>query len=443
LYYAGMSDDAAHQAPGQVWSSIRRAAVPAAIFVTVAVTHFLGLVTSFDSMWSIPIARSVLREGNVNLDEYGDLLARNHFFAIESIDHHYYSFFPIGAPLLAVPVLAVLDAVGIRPHPTKTEKLVASLVVALTAVLVYGLGRRSLDIPRALLLTFIFAFCTAAWSTASRGLWQHGPTMLMLTLALWIIARARKQPGLIVLAALPLAFSYIVRPTNAISIALLSLLVLIQFRAYFVRYVLLAQVVAVPFVLFSFSIYHSPLPHYYDPARIGHAGHLLEAMIGNLISPNRGAVVFSPVLLLSVYGAWRSLRHGGMLLDWFLAAIVLLHWLAISSFPHWWGGHSFGNRLLADMLPYFMYFLIPVIALLPGPPGPHRVVRVSVAATLIVISFVINYRGANERAVFRWNRTPVDIDMRPSRVWDWGDLQFLRGANDARGGEARSAERAR
>jgi hypothetical protein len=412
---------------------MRRAVIPVAIFWAVAVTHFLGLVTSVDSIWSIPIARSVLNEGNVNLDEYADLLARNHFFGIESIDHHYYSFFPIGASLLAVPVIGVLDAAGIRPHDSKTEKLVASVVVALTAVLLYGLARRSLDIPRALLLTFVFAFCTAAWSTASRGLWQHGPSMLTLTLTLWIIAEARTRPALIVLASLPLAFSYVIRPTNAISIVLLSLLVLIQFRAYFIRFVLLAQVVAIPFVLFSFSIYHSPLPHYYTPARIGHTGALSEALIGNLISPNRGLFVFSPVLLLVVYGAWLRLRHGAALLDWLLAAIVLLHWLAISSFPHWWGGHSFGNRMFADILPYFMYFLIPVMAALPGPSGPRRAVRVSVAATLIAISFSINYRGANEPSVYRWNRAPVDIDARPSRVWDWRDLQFLRGRGDVRG----------
>ena len=62
-----------------------------------------------------------------------------------------------------------------------------------------------------------------------------------------------------------------------------------------------------------------------------------------------------------------------------------------------------------------------------------RALRVSVAAALILVSFVINYRGANDGYVYRWNREPVDIDVLPSRVWDWGDLQFLRGRQDPNG----------
>jgi hypothetical protein len=30
-------------------------------------------------------------------------------------------------------------------------------------------------------------------------------------------------------------------------------------------------------------------------------------------------------------------------------------------------------------------------------------------------------------AVYRWNAEPVDIDVQPSRLWDWRDLPFLRG----------------
>src|SRR5215472_14674585 len=411
-------------------SWMRRVVIPLTLSYVVTVTHFLGINTSFDSVWSIPMARSLLDRGTTNLDSYPDLLVKNRFFAVESIDGHYYSIFPIGASLLAVPVIGVLDVVGIKPHASKMEKFVASLVISLTTVLLYALARQSLDIPRALLVTFIFAFCTAAWSTASRALWQHGPSMLMLTAALLIIVKAETRPALVVLASLPLAFSFVVRPTNAIAIALLSLFVLIRFRAYFVPYLLLASVVAVPFVLFSLSVYHSPLPNYYAPTRIGHTALLSEALLGNLVSPNRGLFVFSPVLALSVYGVWLRWRHGWTLFDGLVAAIVPLHWLAVSSFPHWWGGHSYGNRMMADVLPCFMYFMIPVVAALPGPADSWRALRVSVAVVLVAVSFAINYRGANDGNVYRWNRTPADIDARPERVWDWEDLQFLRGRQD-------------
>jgi hypothetical protein len=151
-----------------------RALILVALVHVLNVILFLGVLNTFDSIWAIPTARNLLDKGHVYLDDDQDMLARQHFFAIESVDGHYYSIFPIGTPLLAVPVIAVLDAIGIRSHPTKVEKFVASQVVTFTAVVLYALARRSLDTVRALLLTFIFVFCTPAWSTASRGLWQHG-----------------------------------------------------------------------------------------------------------------------------------------------------------------------------------------------------------------------------------------------------------------------------
>ena len=404
-----------------------RVVIPVAIFAIVAGTHFLGIIISFDSRWSIPAARSLLRQGNTDLDEYPRLLEANGFYAIERIDGHFYSVYPIGASLLATPVVWAVDTLGVRVADGKIEKLTASLIVALTSFLLYLVARRSLDVAGALLTTFVFAFCTGAWSTASRGLWQHGPSMLMLTLALWLITLARDRPWMIQLAGLPVAFSYVIRPSNAIPIVLLSVFVAIEHRRYFLPYLLWTLPVAVPFLLFTLSVYHSPLPPYYAAGKVGHAGTVAEALVGTLMSPSRGLFVFSPILLLSIYGGWLKLRRGGELLDWMLAGTVFLHWIALSSFPVWWGGHSFGYRLFSDMVPYLVYFLIPVIALIPTLPARRRAVWVGGFAVLLAISFAIHYRGANTRAVYRWNSEPVNVDADPSRVWDWRDPQFMRG----------------
>jgi len=79
------------------------------------------------------------------------------------------------------------------------------------------------------------------------------------------------------------------------------------------------------------------------------------------------------------------------------------------------------------MLLYFMYFMIPAVAALPGLPGPGRPFRVAVVACLIAISVFINFRGAMMGRVYGWNRDPADVDKYPSRIWDWHDLQALRG----------------
>lgn len=404
-----------------------RVIIPVGLVVFVFVTHLFGLTTSYDSRWSIPTARSLLYERNTDLNEYQSLLEKNQFFAIEVFDGRFYSTFPIGASLLAVPVVGVVDALGLNLRDGKIEKAVASLAIALTTMLLFLIARRSLDVREALLVALVFAFCTAAWSTASRALWQHGPSMLMLTLALWLIVVAQERPWVVQFVSLPLAFSYVVRPTNVVSIVFLSALVLLRHRQFFLRYMLWGLAVLVPFAAYSAAVYHWPVPPYYSVRRVGHVSTFFEALAGNLVSPARGVFVHSPVLLLCVYGAWRRLRERTEWLDWTLVAIVIAHWVVISSFPHWWGGHSFGYRFFSDMLPYMMYFLVPVIARIPALPLKRRRVFLWVLGGLTAVSLFINYRGANDFDVYLWNRQPVDVDLHPARLWDWNDPQFLRG----------------
>jgi len=114
-------------------------------------------------------------------------------------------------------------------------------------------------------------------------------------------------------------------------------------------------------------------------------------------------------------------------LDYFLLGIVFLHWVAISRYGHWWAGHSFGPRFFSDMIPYFIYFLIPVVAGMPKLKGMRKAVFASIFFCFILISLFAHYRGATNWDVHAWNRDPVDVDRNPARLWDWHDIQLLRG----------------
>lgn len=401
------------------------------IFFAVFISHVLSdNITSFDSRWSIHTVMSIIKTGDTNLDEYQEMIEKEKYYAVENIDGHSYSMFPIGASIIAVPFVYIFDAIDInviKKHP-KVELFVASFVIALAAVFIYLIARLFIDKKSSFWVSFIFAFCTPAWSTASRALWQHGPSMLMLTITLYLILLARKKPWLIQFASIPLAFSYVVRPTNAIPVFLLSLYVLIQYRKYFLRYLIWAVSIVIPFLLFNFAIYHSFLSPYYLPQRIASNPHFFEALAGNLISPARGLFIFSPVLLFSIYGVVLKIRNKEFAtLDYFLLGIIFLHWIAISSFRHWWAGHSFGPRLFSDMVPYFVYFLVPIIAEISKLKGTRKVIFSSGFFCLILVSFFIHYRGANNWDVYVWNAEPVNVDVKPARVWDWQDIQFLRG----------------
>jgi hypothetical protein len=397
---------------------------------------------------------SIIRQGNTDLDEYKEILEKNNYYAIEEIDEHYYTIFPIGVSIVAVPFVYakergsdVLSSIGdilVKYHiigsqykainPTKIlktlriERFIASFIVALTSVFIYIICYRFFQSKYSLLISLIFAFCTSAWSTASRALWQHGPSMLMLTIGLYIILRAREKPPLIQYASIPLAFSYVIRPTNVVSIFLLTVYVAIQYRRYLLHYLLWAMIIAVPFLFFNFSIYHSLLSPYYSPQKIGSNPDFFEALAGNLISPARGLFVFTPILLFSIYGVVLRIKNNQAdKLDYFLLVIIFLHWVVISSAdPKWWAGHSFGPRLFSDMTPYFIYFLIPGVAGISKLNGLRKVFFVSAFTCFIIISFFIHFRGGTKPVVYGWNAKPVNVDERPARVWDWRDIQFLR-----------------
>lgn len=252
--------------------------------------------------------------------------------------------------------------------------------------------------------------------------------MLMLTITLYLILLAKNRAWLVQFASIPLVFSYVVRPTNSISILLLTIFVLIQYRQYFLRYLCWAMTIAIPFLLFNLSVYHSLLSTYYLPQKVASNPHLLEALAGNLISPGRGLFVFSPVLLFSICGIALRIKNRELdKLDCILIAILFLHWVTISSFAKWWAGHSFGARFFSDTIPYFMYFLIPVVAIIPGLKGMTKGLLASIVVCSVVISFLIHYRGATDWDVHVWNEDPVGVDDNPARVWDWCDIQFLRG----------------
>jgi hypothetical protein len=398
-------------------------------------------ITSFDSVWSMHTTMSLLREGNTNLDEYRDLIDRLSIrHATETIDGHLYNVYPVGSSVVAAPLAALFDFAAQRAWgfslnryfqvmvPEPFEMLIASIIMALAVVVMYRIARLFLPPLSSLALTFIFAFCTSAWSVASRALWQHGPSMLMLSSALYLLLLARRRPWLVQFASLPLALAYVIRPTNSLSVAVLTLYVLIEYRRYFLHYLLWALWVAVPFGLLNLSVYHSLLPNYYSWFREFSTGTLFEALAGNLISPSRGLLIYSPVLLFSIVGlVLKVKRRTWEKLDTALLGIIGLHWIAISIWPVWWAGWSVGPRIFSDMLPYLMYFMIPVFEVLPRLTRRAQVLTVSVMALTIVISFFLHYRGANAAEVLRWNTQPLDVDQYPGRVWDWQDVQFLRG----------------
>jgi fluoride ion exporter CrcB/FEX len=401
------------------------------IFLVVFVSYVHSpIMTGSDARWVIPTTLNIINKGSLELDDYSKLIKKNNNYAILTFNDHYYNYFPYGTSIIAIPFVWIakcfMNESAIIQYHSQLERVIASFILALTAILIYSIACMQLEWPYALVIGFIFAFCTSAWSQASRELYQHGPSMLMLTVSLYLILRAERQPRLIQYVGAPLVMAYVIRPTNSLALCCFSLLVLFYHRQYFWRYLAWALLVAVPFVLINLVTYHALLPPYYSPGRIGLTDSFFEALLGNLISPARGLLVFSPIFLLVFFGIFLKITARRMhQVDYCLVAIIVLHWLAISAFPHWWAGHSYGPRLFADMVPFLVYFLIPVVGFLADAANP-KWIWMAIFLALAVVSFWINFHGATSWRVYQWNIIPANVDTRPARIWDWHDLQFLR-----------------
>jgi hypothetical protein len=261
------------------------------------------------------------------------------------------------------------------------------------------------------------------WSVATRALWQHGPLVLMLVIAMLLIQLARKRPSLIQYVSLPLAMAYVIRPTASIPIVVITGYVFIYNRAWFVKYMSWAILIAVPFIAFNFAIYGKFLSHYYLGLSYAGSGSLAEAAAGNLISPARGLFVYSPVLLFSLSGFTLSLRDKEQRpLHLAYGIIVSAMFIAISLIPAWWAGHSFGPRYLTDLVPFLAYFA----AFNFDVRAKWRNAVVAGIGISAAISLIIHAQGAVRSAPWAWNAIPEDVDFKPSRLWDWSDPPFLR-----------------
>lgn len=151
-------------------------------------------------------------------------------------------------------------------------------------------------------------------------------------------------------------------------------------------------------------------------------GSFPAGLAGVLVSPARGLLVFTPALALALLAMVRvALRRST---DPFLAALaagVLLLIAAVAKWEVWWGGHTFGPRLLIETLPALMIFLGVAWKRFAA---PRRAAAVTLVL-LIVPSVYFQLLGARYYPS-GFNSRPNDIDLHPERLWEVRDTELAR-----------------
>ena len=261
---------------------------------------------------------AILQHHTVLLDPIASVTAqgRGHaaYWMLRLPDGHIISMYPIVVPVLIAPLY--VPAVGYLHLRGWTdarldriarlmEKLVASLVAALSAALLYLLLRRRAAAPVALLLTVAYALGTTTWVISSQALWQHGVAQLLVIGALLLLTGPCTMPRALG-AGLLLGLLAVNRPPDAILAAALGVYGL--FWAGWRRALPAAAVAALPAgltLLYNLGVAGDIGGGYGRVGSLAFFRHdLLSGLAGLLFSPTRGLFVYSPFLLFLVL-AWR------------------------------------------------------------------------------------------------------------------------------------------
>jgi hypothetical protein len=380
-------------------------------------------IASGDTVPNRYLPVSILRDGSFYLDGFPFLYTPKLPYYIRHFGDHYVSSYPVSGAVLAVPIYlpAVLRGEAAEsPVWTDLDKASAAVIVALSALFLYLALVQLTTLRMALVVTGAYAFGTSSLSVSSQALWQHGPSQLGVAAALYFLVRGREQERWVGVAGFALAFAVISRPTDLLLVAPLGLYALFYHPKQVGRLLAFA-LPPLAFQLWYNATYQGSALWTQVPILRGEhwAGRFWDGFAGLLVSPARGLFVYSPILVFSVVGLVMAWRNGG---DPLLRAVgvgVLLVVLLYCKWWSWWGGHTFGPRLLADLAPAM------ALALYPLREGLNRSRWIKAAFSLALLCSVAAHSIGAFWDDIGWNAYPQDVDRAPRRLWSWTDNQLV------------------
>ncbi|HUI81071.1 MAG TPA: hypothetical protein VLY24_24270 [Bryobacteraceae bacterium] len=422
--------------------------------------------TSYDSYWSIPTALSILAHGTTHVDQFVPGAPRAALGGLECVPAggpplhyeeahgcpggHWYNLYPLAVSLFALPFVAIEKTVvalisGLVPHtgPLLSQPAVlaffsgdfvaghalaelwcASTFGAVAVWLQYQTAVLFLTARMAAAYALLFAFGTPEWSIGSRNLFQHGLVVLLLSATIYLLLRAREDPARVRYAAIPLAFSFAVRPWNAISVAVVTVFVLVHYRRQWIPFLLYAAPVAFLYFAYDLLVRHAWFPLYITRTR-PESLPWLQGLAMHLFSPSRGIFVFTPIALVAVVGMVLAFRfRWAFPLAPYLIAIVALH---VGLLARYWPAAGYGPRFFADISNLLTLFLIPAFLYWQKLRGAPRAISAAIFLLLAAWGVFTNGRGATSVAAQQWSLTIINTRQGVERAWDWHDPQFLHG----------------
>ncbi|MEE9613927.1 MAG: glycosyltransferase family 39 protein [Thermodesulfobacteriota bacterium] len=401
-------------------------AMSVAVFLTVVKSTVDHTVS--DPQGSLLLSQSISRNLTVKLDSYFDSYEsaqEKYSYKVQEKNGHIYYHYPVGTPLFSVPFVLISNSLGYDMFSDEgpTQKVIAAILAVAIFLLLFFLARLYLNTSSSIVVSSVFWFGTGLSSTLGAALWSHdfATFFSLFAILLTLTAHENHQRPKWGFIAFFLFSAYLCRPTFSLLSPPIVLIIFTFNEKAAIKTAATVGGFLVIFIIFSWTEFYQLLPDYYLPRKLS-GGHFIEAFLGSLISPARGLFIFSPFMLFPLFffkKSWRILSENKALL--ILLAWPLLHLITISKFPMWWGGHSYGPRLMLDILPAIYVILVIIYSEIDKKSKAFNIV---IAVAVAFSIYVNTYQGLFNLNTARWNAEP-SIDQYPEYLWDWKYPQFL------------------
>lgn len=345
-----------------------------------------------------------------------------YWVAITPDHQHLVSTFGPAPAWLGRPALIGLSPGQVVEEPAVRARLrhAAAVAIGVTAAAACVAAMAFVEGWLAALIALVGAASFAGAPSLGQALWQQTAALPLLlagcAAALW----SERSRGAALVAPALLAAALWTRPVEAPIGLALGIVWLRAVRGgprrLWLLAALLAVIASVPFVAWNLENLGTLLPsgqwvrnqamseRVFDLS----PGHLVSALAGLLVSPARGLVVFAPVALIVPALAVRDARVRPLAIGLFAQLFVA------AAFFRWWGGVSFGPRLLAATT-WIALVLVPAI-------WSSRLRHVVLVAT--ALTGFVGLVGTFGWDPAQWEM-PAQVDQHPEKLWQVRDTPLL------------------
>jgi hypothetical protein len=398
-------------------------------------------IGSWDSQPTRSTIEAILLHGTLRLDEVtahvrAAVMERPGY--VVDRRHHLRSAYPVAPAILAAGLAWPWERLGLIDitapmGASLVAKAAASLIVAAAMALAFVVARRRVSSMSAAVIALGLGLGTNFWALASQTLWQHETVALGMlgALALVVVPTEQLTVARLLGASALLGLAGAARPQVAIALAIIAIWMVTR-RGRWQDILTLAPLAIIGGVVMSSNVAWFGHPLGATPrlealheTLHGVGGSLgaepWMAAAGLLVSPSRGLLVFSPVVLVAAVGLIAASREGWRSELRWCALAVAAQFAVYASYSVWWAGHTYGPRYCLDLLPP----MVPLAA--AGLPILASGRWLRVAATLALAwSVALAATGAFVYPADAWNLDPANVDQNHARLWMWSDPQFVR-----------------